>query len=321
MKRAVLLDTSVASTNIGDQIIMEAVRNELSLPLRDVFITSVASHETMGRKGRGLARAADLIVAGGSNLISSHMWARSVWRLTPLDAFIGMNVVLMGVGWYQFQSKPDPYTAWLLRKVLHPSACHSVRDGYTAKMLASIGIANCINTGCPTLWDLTPDRCAALPKRKSKTVVTTVNTYIKDVEADGAMVRLLREKYDAIFAWVQTAEDHAYLQRLGGDIQIIDPSLAAFDRLLSESGDIDYVGNRLHGGIRALQHGRRAIIVEIDNRATEMGRDFRLPTVARTDFDRMSAMIDGPLDIAVRPPLDAISQWKDSLRTALEESK
>ncbi len=318
MKRAVVLDTSIASTNIGDQIIMEAVRDELGSPLRDVFTSSVASHETMGRKGRGLVRSADLTVAGGSNLIASHIWARSVWRLKPIDAFTGMNVVLMGVGWYQFQSKPDPYTAWLLRRVLHPTALHSVRDGYTAKMLASIGIFNCINTGCPTLWGLTPTHCANLPRDKGKSVVTTVNTYIKDAVADSAMIRLLRQKYDTIHAWVQTAEDHDYLRDLGSDIQIIDPSLAAFDRLLRENADVDYVGNRLHGGIRALQHGRRAIIVEIDNRAAEMGRDFQLPTVARTDYHRMSAMIDGPLDIAVRPPLDAIARWKEQLRVTLE---
>ncbi|HPU15562.1 MAG TPA: polysaccharide pyruvyl transferase family protein [Polymorphobacter sp.] len=137
MKRAVLLDTSVASTNIGDQIIMEAVREQLDRPLKDTLIASVASHDTMGAKGRAMVQAADLVVAGGSNLISSHQWLRSVWRLRPRDAFLGMNVVLMGVGWYQHQSQPDPYTRWLLRRVLHPTALHSVRDSAPASACAS----------------------------------------------------------------------------------------------------------------------------------------------------------------------------------------
>ena len=318
MKRAVLLDTSVASTNIGDQIIMQAVREQLDRPLKDVLITSVASHDTMGRKGRGLVRAADLVIAGGSNLIASHMWVRSVWRLRPRDAFIGMNVVLMGVGWYQFQSKPDPYTAWLLRRVLHPTALHSVRDDYTARMLASIGIGNCINTGCPTLWGLSPELCTSLPRTKARSVVTTLNTYIRDVEADRALIELLRARYETIHAWVQTAEDHEYLRSFGADIRILEPSLAAYDRLLLSEPDLDYVGNRLHGGIRALQHGRRAIIVEIDNRATEMGRDFNLPTVARTAFERLAAMIDGPLAIDINPPADAIARWKQGISDIVE---
>lgn len=321
MKRAILLDTSVASTNIGDQIIMQAVREQLDRPLKDALITSVASHDTMGRKGRGLVRAADLVIAGGSNLIASHMWVRSVWRLRPRDAFISMNVVLMGVGWYQFQSKPDPYTAWLLRRVLHPTALHSVRDEYTAGMLASIGIKNCINTGCPTLWGLSPALRTSLPRTKARSVVTTLNTYIRDVEADRALIDLLRSRYETIHAWVQTAEDHEYLRSFGEDIRILEPSLAAYDRLLSSEPDLDYVGNRLHGGIRALQHGRRAIIVEIDNRATEMGRDFNLPTVARTAFERLATMIDGPLAIDINPPMDAVARWKSGISDILEASE
>ena len=308
--RAVLLDTAVASTNLGDQIIMEAVRHELDRPLAGALVTSVASHDVMGPKGRGLIRSARLAVAGGTNLISSHMWLRSTWRLRPADAFLGAKVILMGVGWYQFQAKPDPYTAWMLRRVLHPTALHSVRDGYSADMLRSIGIQNVINTGCPTLWGFTPEACAALPKTRAEAVVTTLNTYIPDRALDGRLIETLRARYKTIYAWVQTAEDHAYLKSFGDDVVILEPSLAAYDALLREAPSLDYVGNRLHGGIRALQHGRRAIIVEIDNRAREMGRDFNLPTVERDDFARLEAMIDGALDIDVRPPTGAVADWK-----------
>lgn len=311
--RTVLLDTAVASTNLGDQIIMEAVRRELEAPLAGTLTTSVASHDVMGAKGRGLIRSARLAVAGGTNLISSHIWLRSTWRLRPADAFLGGKVVLMGVGWYQFQAKPDPYTRWLLRRVLHPTALHSVRDGYTADMLRSIGIRNVVNTGCPTLWGFTPDACAALPKTKAEAVVTTLNTYIPDRTLDGRLIETLRGRYKTVYAWVQTAEDHAFLRSFGDDIVILDPSLAAYDALLRDAPSLDYVGNRLHGGIRALQHGRRAVIIEIDNRAREMGRDFNLPTLERDDFDRLTAMIDGELTINVTPPNETIAAWKADL--------
>lgn len=319
LPRVVLLDTSVASTNLGDEIIMEAVRAELERPLEGAFVTSIATHERLGRKGRSLVRSARLVIAGGTNLLGSHMGVRSLWRLTAADAFLGMRTILMGVGWYQFQRAPDPYTRWLLRRVLHPEALHSVRDSYTARMLATIGIANTVNTGCPTLWPVTPEHCAHLPRRKAAAVVTTLNTYMPDREADRRLIEVLRARYAKLYAWVQSPDDFAYLRSFGEDIEIIGSSLKSFDALVASSPGLDYVGNRLHGGIRALQRGRRAIIVEIDNRAKEMGRDFHLPTVPRTDFERLAAMIDGDLPIEVRPPQAAVERWKRDLASRLRE--
>lgn len=316
LRRVVLLDTSVASTNVGDEIIMEAVRAELAGPLAGAFVTSIASHERLGPKGRALVRQADLVIAGGTNLLSSRMWWRPVWRLAARDGFVLRNVVLMGVGWYQFQHAPDPYTRWLLRRVLHPAALHSVRDGHTGRMLAAMGITHAINTGCPTLWQLDPAACARLPTGKAEAVVATINTYMPDRDADARLFALLRAHYATIHAWVQTAEDHAYVRDLAPDAILLAPGVQAYDELLQSAASLDYVGNRLHGGIRALQHGRRAIIVEIDNRAREMGRDFHLPTVARHDFARLEAMIAGPLPIRVEPPQDAIARWKAALAAA-----
>jgi polysaccharide pyruvyl transferase WcaK-like protein len=196
-----------------------------------------------------------------------------------------------------------------------------VRDSQAQAMLAAIGITNTINTGCPTLWNLSPERCAALPRARADAVVTTLNTYIPDRAADGRLIETLRSRYKVIHAWVQTAEDHDWLRSFGDDIRILEPSLSAYDRLLRDAPSLDYVGNRLHGGIRALQHGRRAIIVEIDNRAQEMGRDFNLPTVARDDFARLEAMIDGDLAIAVSPPVEAIARWKAALAQTLEAGR
>ncbi len=306
-----VLDTSIASTNLGDQIIMEAVREQLSDLIRDRFTYSVASHEWMGRKSRDLLKRSDFAIAGGTNLLSSRMWIRSVWKLSILDAFLCRNVVLMGCGWYQFQRKPDPYTRWLLGRVLSKKHLHSVRDTYTKDMLAAIGITNVVNTGCPTLWAFSPEYCAKLPREKAAHVVTTINTYIPDSQADRRLIEILREQYETVSIWVQTSSDYAYAKALDPDLIFINPSLRAFDDLLASNLDLDYVGNRLHGGIRALQKGRRAIIVEIDNRAREMGRDFGLPTVERDDFTRLEEMIRGPLDINIAPPRQMIDRWKN----------
>src|SRR5689334_1443578 len=87
-----ILDTSVASTNLGDQIIMQAVREQLATVLPDAFTYSVASHEWMGAKSRGLLRQSEVAIAGGSNLLSSRMWMRAVWKVSPLDALLCDNV-------------------------------------------------------------------------------------------------------------------------------------------------------------------------------------------------------------------------------------
>jgi polysaccharide pyruvyl transferase WcaK-like protein len=312
-----LLDTALASTNLGDEIIMEAVRRELDGLFDDRLTFTVASHEWMGAQSRMVIRRSSLAIAGGTNLLSSRMWFRPNWKLRPWDAALGQRVVLMGVGWYQYQGGPDPYSAWLISSLLSKSWLHSVRESLAAEMLASIGVHNVINTGCPTIWRLTPDACARIPGRKADTVLTTVNSYggLKNVEADRRMLELLKRAYGSVHLWVQTHSDYEYANSLTDGLTFVSPNLRSLDAALNAPVELDYVGNRLHAGIRALQHGRRAIIVEIDNRAREMGKDFGLPTVARHDFDKLQAMISEPFQIAVRPPLDAIAQWKRQFQT------
>lgn len=313
-----LLDTAIASTNLGDHIIMEAVRRELADVLSDQLVFTVVSHEWMGAESRRLIRRSDWVISGGTNLLSSRMWFRPIWKLTPVDALSDLNVVLMGAGWYQYQHAPDPYSRWLLRRVLSRRCLHSVRESYALKRLASIGITNAVNTGCPSIWELTPEHCARLPRQKAaESVLTAVNSYprLKDPAADRRLLELLRRHYRTIHLWIQTDTDYEYARSLDGNLRFINPSVAALDAVLAREPDLDYVGNRLHAGIRALQKGHRAIIVEIDNRAREMGRDFGIPTVQRTDFDRLEHMIQGPLEISVRPPQNDIALWKRQFRS------
>jgi polysaccharide pyruvyl transferase WcaK-like protein len=308
-----LLDTAIASTNLGDDIIMEAVRRELTDLLTDQMVYTVVSHEWMGAQSRRLIRRSDWAIAGGTNLLSSRMWFRPNWKVTPLDALARLNVVLMGAGWYQYQHAPDPYSRWLLRSVLSRTHLHSVRESYAVKRLASIGITNVVNTGCPSIWRLTPEHCKRLPRQKgADSVLTAVNSYknLKNPGADRRMLQILRRHYRTVYLWIQTETDYEYARSLEADLHFVKPSVAALDRVLTSDLKIDYVGNRLHAGIRALQKGRRAIIVEIDNRAREMGRDFGIPTVERTDFERLEHMITEPLEISVRPPQEDIAVWK-----------
>ncbi len=305
-----LLDTAAASTNLGDQIIMDAVRSEVSALCPDAHIYSVATHEQMGRHSRMLLKRSELSIVGGTSLLSSRMWFRPLWKLAPFDAWATHDITLMGVGWYQYQRRPDLYTRWLFRHVLSGRRLHSVRDGYTKKQLALIGITNVVNTGCPTLWQLGPKRCSIIPREKADSVVATLNTFMPRPEADRQLLQTLRKHYRTIYFWIPTETDYAYSKQLDPNLVYLDPSLAAFDNLLASSESLDYVGNRLHAGIRALQKGRRSIIVEIDNRAREMGRDLGLPTVGRDDITGLSAMVEGQLETKICLPEDAIAEWR-----------
>lgn len=309
-------DTAVASTNLGDQIIMEAVREELADIVADDFVFSVAAHERLGSKGRALIRRSDRAFVGGANLLSSHMWFRPLWRLRPWDALLGGKAILMGVGWYQYQRRADAYTRWLLRSVLNRGALHSVRDSQAERMLRSVGIPNVVNTGCPTIWGLTAEFCANLPKQKSANVVTTLNTYMPDPTRDKRLLAQLQESYERVYLWPQTDSDQEYARELGFKVTFVAPSLKAYDDLLRREPDLDYVGLRLHGGIRALRGGRRAIILEIDNRAAEMGRDFGLPTVDQADGDALRRMIREPFATRVTVPHEAILRWKRQFRAS-----
>ncbi|MEE8059671.1 MAG: polysaccharide pyruvyl transferase family protein [Pseudomonadales bacterium] len=310
MKAVTLFDTAIASTNLGDQIIMDAASSHIRELYQDAFIYSVVSHEWLGSKSRGLVKQSDCSLTCGTNMLSSRMWFKPLWKLTPLDAFRNLNVTLMGAGWYQFQSKPDIYTRFLLNNVLSKHSIHSVRDGYTQSMLQTAGISNVLNTGCPTLWRLSTQHCEQIPQTKSSYVITTLNTYIENRQLDGRLLKTLHQHYDKVYFWIQTATDYDYARSLDANLIYLPPSLQGLDELLDADIGLDYVGNRLHAGIRAMQKMRRTIILEVDNRAKEMGSDFDLPTVERNNFDQLETMITGDFSTRLQLPYDAINQWK-----------
>src|SRR6188768_3826182 len=63
LRRVTLLDTAAASTNLGDHIIMEAVREETAELLADCATFTVATHEWMGAQSHRLIRMSDWTIA------------------------------------------------------------------------------------------------------------------------------------------------------------------------------------------------------------------------------------------------------------------
>jgi polysaccharide pyruvyl transferase WcaK-like protein len=167
-----------------------------------------------------------------------------------------------------------------------------------------------VNTGCPTLWNLSPEHCQNISVDKADSVVTSLNTFFPNKNLDGTLLRTLAHHYREIYFWIQNPADYGYAKQFGVDLVFLDPTVPALDQFLSSHGNLDYVGNRLHAGIRALQHGVRTLIVEVDNRAKMMGVDWGLPTVARDGFDEMASWISASKKLDLRLPLREIEDWK-----------
>lgn len=307
----VLLDVSLQSDNIGDHVIMDYCLRACSEALLTDRFLRVPTHcydsslESIRRR---------LKILCGTNLIYTHMERSSQWAF-PHDLRNFDNLCMLGVG-MQDIGIDEPFTDYsieLLHLLLDNKWLHSVRDEYTRLRLHEIGITNVVNTACPTMWGLTPKHCASIPKSKAPFCVATVTCHVPDAEADAYMLETLRSEYEHVFIWIQGPYDYDYCLRGVIDptaFTILPPSLGELDRILNRD-DIDYVGTRLHAGIRALNHGRRSLVVTVDNRARNIARDTGLPTVERAELkDRLVDWIDGSAATEIELPVEAIDAWK-----------
>lgn len=318
MIRIAILDTSVCTKNLGDQIIMDAVTSELRQIFPGSFFFHLATHDYLGTESYKLLDQADLAIIGGTNLLSSNMDAYNQWKIGWRDYFKLRDVVLMGVGWWQYQPSPNTYTRRLFRKVLSSSLMHSVRDRYTLFKMQEMGFRNVVNTSCPTTWRLTEEFCASIPESKADQVVMTITDYNRDPQKDRYLWEILRRAYDKVYLWVQGSNDLDYARSLFGDsVEYLSPTVAAFDDLLRAEEPIDYVGTRLHAGIRALNHGRRSIIIGIDNRAAEIAKDLNLIAVERSRLPDLKALIGKRQPTRICLPLEQIARWKAAVFEAV----
>ncbi len=311
-----VLNTGIASENTGDCIIMEAALRQLdaSLPLaRRIHFTT---HERLSRASRQLQRQVAFNIACGTNLLHTHMAIIKQWQIGFLASRWMKPVILLGVGWRARASRRTSlYTRWLLKSLLSREGLHSVRDSYTRRRLEEIGVRNVVNTACPTMWSLTPDFCAQIPAEKGEEAVLTLTDYSPDPQRDRQLIDLVSAAYRRVYFWCQGSGDYAYLSSLGKQdaVQVIGGSLIAYDRLLgNRSLALDYVGTRLHGGIRALQHGRRTLVIGVDHRTEEKRHDFNLPSVSRyLAAEALDGAIRSPLTCDIRLPTEDIRRWKE----------
>ncbi|MFA6572495.1 MAG: polysaccharide pyruvyl transferase family protein [Bacteroidota bacterium] len=313
MKTICIFDTSIATRNPGDQMIMDSVQKIIGSLFRDGLQVRVGTHEPLQRPSRYLIKHSDIKIIGGTNLLSSDMLFHNQWKVSLLDAPFLSDTILLGVGWWQYQRKPNLYTKILLNHILSKRFIHSVRDGYTKKMLNSIGIKNVINTSCPTMWGLTKEHCRRIPSRKSEKVLFTLTSYRPDKNQDIKLIKQLLESYKNVFFWPQGQIDYSYfreINKFGDRINLLSPSIFQLDSFLKRNAT-DYVGTRLHAGIKALTFAKRSLIVGIDNRSLEIAKDTNLTVIKRQNIDGIKKWIYASENTDINLPLDAIQKWKN----------
>ncbi len=303
-----IFDTTICDNNLGNQIIMDSVNKYL----RDIFPTPFFIRlpylDNIGSEAIRYIKQSNFIFLGGTNALSSEMENYKQLGIDHTNYEHIQNIILMGIGWWQYQGDISPYTQKILKHCLHPNLYHSVRDSYAKDKLSTIGINNVLCTGCPTLWKLTEEHCKKIKKNKSENVLLTFTNYSQD-KSDLELFKILERNYKDIFVWVQGPEDLVYARSFGKKINILPPNLSSLDELLASNIDLDYIGTRLHAGIRAMQFGRRSIIIGVDNRAIEKQKDFNLPVVTRHDLDSLEDKINSEFETRLSIPFDKIKQW------------
>ena len=278
----------------------------------DAMLLHTTTHDKISRPSYKLTKKSHFAFVGGTNLLSSNMNRYNQWKVGVKDSLFLSSILLMGVGWWQYQSSPNSYTRFVLNRILHHEIAHSVRDSFTEKMLRSAGFANVLNTGCPTMWKLDREHCADIPQGKAENVVVTLTDYNKDPVGDLAFINLLRKLYKKVFVWPQGSGDLSYIRRLGVDefCYVLAPNMNSYNNLLNDQNSLDYVGTRLHAGIRALQKKKRAIVLGVDNRAFEKSRDFNLRVCKRSETEEIRSAVERDFVTDIKLPVENIIRWK-----------
>lgn len=310
-----IFDPSIHTKNMGDEIIRYYGTRAIEqiFPSGDFMriATQVVPEDDALRQ---VMRCKHRIVCG-TNLMSPDYEGRPAWHMHR-TLFGYSDICTLGVGWTYYKERITRLSQLMYTNALSKKLLHSVRDRYTEQKFHQMGIHNVIFTGCVTLWELTPEKCAKIPTKKADRVIATITDYDRDQEADSRMLQILLENYEKVYVWLQGDEDLPYVSSIVDTdrIEFVESSLEAFENILNQ-GNIDYVGTRLHGGIFAMNHGVRSIILSIDCRAAEMGKDVNLVVVPRDRTgEKLEQLIKSEFETKLTIPWDNIEKWSRQFR-------
>jgi polysaccharide pyruvyl transferase WcaK-like protein len=126
------------------------------------------------------------------------------------------------------------------------------------------------------------------------------------------MLNILNKKYQKVFLSLQGVNSLLYGHLLNSttNVEFVNPKLQD-DHSFLKTQDIDYVGTRLHAGIRALQKKRITIILAIDHRALGKKKDFNFVVLDRNDIHFFEGLIDESFKASIQLPIKKTQTWKN----------
>lgn len=321
MDNILLLDTSVGSANLGDEIIMECCRKELAPLIDSHFCLTLPTHVSpfhwyqVMRNSNAVRKYSECKYkfACGTNLFIPHLlthypqWNINIFNYQPLE-----GTVLVGVGaGAGAEGKIEKYTNFIYNRMLNKEFFHSLRDERSKIYAERLGL-KAINTGCVTMWILTPEHCRQIPTKKSDRVIFTITASSQVNPNDQALINILIDNYKEVYFWPQGIDDYDYFCQLKNteNIKVLPATKAAYDEYLTNK-DTDYVGTRLHGGVYAMRHRRRSIIIAIDERAMAIKEDTNINCINQCDIcSELERMINADLPTNISMPFEEIRRWK-----------
>ena len=324
MKKILLFDTALGTSNIGDEIILDGVKEGMKSLLSDSMCFRLATHIENysplqmiypGQQIFDICFDADYKFIAGTNLLSDNLFhIRPQWWINCFNKKLYKDSILVGVGkTTNYLKIKNKYTKRIYKEILSKEYRHSVRDEATKRIVESLGL-KAINTGCPTLWGFTNERCRIIPKEKGKNVIFSVSGYRNQIDplSDTTMLKCLLKNYDTCYAWIQTTKDENYLTTLLDKSALKKIkflySLIKF-RDIAKEGNVDYVGTRLHGGIFALQNSIRTLIISIDQRAEGFYESNNIPIIRRENMCSLEDRINESYETNIIVNHDGIKQF------------
>ena len=319
MENILLLDTSFASFNKGDDIIMECTRKELAPLLEPNFEINLPTHVSPfhwyqvlknSNAYRTYSECKYKFVGGSNVLVPNLLTHYAQWNINICNYQALKGTIMVGVGaGAGAENGSNWYTSYIYKHMLNRDYYHSARDERSKLYMESLGL-KAVNTGCVTMWMLTPEHCAQIPTKKAEKVVFTLTAYDAD-NNDQVLLDTLLKNYNEVYFWPQGLGDFKYFQSLKntGNVHMLPASREAYDRYLTDN-ETDYVGTRLHGGVYAMRHKRRAIIIAIDERARAINARNHLNSIEKADMQQLDAMINSEFATKIEMDFEAIKCWK-----------
>jgi exopolysaccharide biosynthesis predicted pyruvyltransferase EpsI len=308
------------SDNLGDLIIHDSVKKLLEELFPGKEIIRISTHAFLAKKEKMIVNNSLYTFVGGTNILTSDI--RHFPRLTPVKRkgfylFPGFNkVILCGVGWATYDQQMDWATRFYYKSILRKNVLHSARDNYSVTKLKEAGFRNVLHTSCPTTWDINTSFSNKFNSSYGKVLLMLTNYNKNEITDNKLMETILHTDAHEIYFFPQSSLDSTYISTLPAfknnrsKFKLLDHKLSEFYSLIS-SVKLNYIGNRLHGGIKCLASDQPAMIISLDNRAIEMCKSIHLNVAERDDFSLVKKWISNEyVPPPVTLPLENIKHWK-----------